>query len=71
MAAAPELREALAQRLRDLGIAAVTAEHPQVGAAAIAAAASARGPWRCPGPSERAAAAASGRAPSWHPPGPF
>ncbi|XP_014821883.1 PREDICTED: prolyl-tRNA synthetase associated domain-containing protein 1-like [Calidris pugnax] len=30
MAAPPELREALEQRLRDLGIAAVTAEHPQV-----------------------------------------
>ncbi|XP_040981460.1 uncharacterized protein LOC115345126 isoform X2 [Aquila chrysaetos chrysaetos] len=30
MAAAPELRESLAQRLRDLGIATVTAEHPQV-----------------------------------------
>lgn len=31
MAAAPGLREALEQRLRDLGIAATTAEHPEVG----------------------------------------
>ncbi|KAM4679389.1 prolyl-tRNA synthetase associated domain-containing protein 1-like isoform 1-T1 [Amazona ochrocephala] len=30
MAAAPELREELEQRLRDLGIATVTAEHPEV-----------------------------------------
>lgn len=51
MAAAPELRESLAQRLRDLGIATVTAEHPQVRAATTAAAAvSPCGPWRCPGP---------------------
>lgn len=33
MAAAPELRAALGQRLRDLGIATVTAEHPEVRAA--------------------------------------
>lgn len=52
MAAAPELRESLAQRLRDLGIATVTAEHPQVRAAATttAAAVSRCRPWRCPGP---------------------
>lgn len=31
MAAAPGLREALEQRLRDLGIAATTTEHPEVG----------------------------------------
>lgn len=49
MAAPPELRESLAQRLRDLGIATVTAEHPQVRAATTAAV-SPCGPWRCPGP---------------------
>ncbi|KAK4823549.1 hypothetical protein QYF61_003181 [Mycteria americana] len=47
--AAAELREALAQRLRDLGIATVTTEHPQVGAAAT----SPRGPWRRPSPCRR------------------
>ena len=31
MAAAPGLRETLEQRLQDLGIAATTAEHPEVG----------------------------------------